>query len=104
MEWDGTLNDDLKALGMKDAFSVGIADFSRMSPRGRELALDLVKQRTFVDVNEDGTEAAAVVHVPTDLSGPPFPLIMFVDRPFVVVIRERLTGTIVFLGKVMRID
>lgn len=103
IEWDHSLNDDLKALGVRDAFTGGVADFTRMSSRGRELSLDLMKQKTFVSVNEDGTEAAAVLHIPSDAGGVPFPLIMFVNRPFMVIVHERLTGTIIFLGKVMRI-
>jgi serpin B len=98
MEWEDTLNSDLKSMGMENAFCEGCANFRRMSPVGDELFISFVKQNTFVNVNEEGTEAAAVTTVgmsPT--SGPPS--IRF-DRPFVFIIRERLTGTILFMGKV----
>ena len=98
MEWEDTLNTDLKAMGMENAFCRGCAHFTRMSPLGDSLFIDFVKQNTFVNVNEEGTEAAAVTTVGIGVdSGPPS--IRF-DRPFVFVIRERLSGTILFMGKV----
>ena len=98
MKWEDTLNSDLKSMGMEDAFCEGCADFTRMSPVGDELFIDFVKQNTFVNVNEEGTEAAAVTTVGIGVTSAP-PSIRF-DRPFVFVIRERLTGTILFIGKV----
>jgi serine protease inhibitor len=98
MEWEDTLNTDLKAMGMENAFCEGCADFTRMSPLGRDLFIDFVKQNTFVNVNEEGTEAAAVTTVGVGVTSAP-PSIRF-DRPFVFVIRERLSGTILFMGKV----
>ena len=86
LTWEKTLNDDLAAMGMGVAFT-DFADFSRMSTRG--LLISKVIQKTFVDVNEEGTEAAAataVGMVPT--SGPPT---IRVDRPFIFVIRERFS-------------
>ncbi|MDB4914480.1 MAG: hypothetical protein JWM95_2124 [Gemmatimonadetes bacterium] len=103
IEWEQTLNADLKALGMTDAFTPGVADFGRLSSSGREIALDVVRQKTYVQVNEDGTEGAPTQALPPT-PGIPFPLIMFVDRPFLVIIRERLTGTIIFVGKVTHIN
>ena len=101
LEWERVMNSDLKALGMRDAFVPNGADFSRMSSRGKELYISIVKQKTYVDVNEEGTEAAAVtnVGVSTVSLGPQ----MIVDRPFIFVIRERLTGTIVFVGKIVKL-
>ncbi len=100
MEWDRELNDDLKSLGMTDAFSPGIANFMRMSPKGDALYIDKVKQKTYVDINEEGTEAAAVTSVGIGVTS--LPPQVRADRPFLVVIRERLTGTIIFMGKVVR--
>jgi serpin B len=96
LEWERTLNDDLRALGMVDAFDPSRASFRRMS--SRDVYVQYVKQRTFVDVNEEGTEAAAATAVgigPT--SAPPA---FRVDRPFVFLIHERLSGTVLFVGKV----
>jgi serine protease inhibitor len=102
LEYERTLNDDLRALGMVTPFLPRQADFSGMSPRGRELYIDFVKQSSFVEVDERGTEAAAVTTVGIGVvSLPPG---LYVDRPFVFVIRERLSGTILFVGKVVRIS
>ena len=101
LEWERVLNGDLMAMGMRDAFIPGGADFTRMSStQGRQLVIDQVKQKTYVDINEEGTEAAAVTSVgiqPTSL-----PPQLRADRPFIFVIRERLSGTILFMGKIVR--
>jgi serpin B len=104
LEWSRTLNDDLKALGMRDAFTKGGADFTRLSPRGRELFISYVKQKTYVDVNEEGTEAAAVTAVGVSVTSVQQTIAMRVDRPFIVVLRERLSGTILFMGKIVRLS
>jgi serine protease inhibitor len=104
LEWSRTLNDDLKALGMRDAFAKGGADFTRLSPRGRELFISYVKQKTYVDVNEEGTEAAAVTAVGVSVTSLQQTIAMRVDRPFIVVLRERLSGTILFMGKIVRLS
>jgi serine protease inhibitor len=93
-EW----KDVLTTLGMGIAFG-DLADFSRMVQDGG-VTLDFVKQNAFVDVNEEGTEAAAVTTVGVTLTSMPVFQQVRVDRPFVFVIRERLTGAILFLGKV----
>jgi len=88
------LNATLSALGMGIAFS-DFADFTRMTAGGG-VRISEVKHRTYVDVNEEGTEAAAVTSVgiaPT--SAPP---VLEVDRPFVFALRENLSGTILFMG------
>ncbi|HJU65749.1 MAG TPA: serpin family protein [Gemmatimonadaceae bacterium] len=99
LEFERRLNDDLDALGMGIAFEPA-ADFTRMAKAGG-LYIDYVKQKTFVDVNEEGTEAAAATAVAIkETSAPPA---MRVDRPFVFAIRERFSGTILFIGKIMRL-
>jgi serine protease inhibitor len=101
LEYARKLNDDLKGLGMNTPF--GDADFTRMSPRGRELFIDFVQHKTFVDVNEEGTEAAAATNVGISLiSGSTIPTFR-VDRPFIFAIRERFSGTILFIGKIAQI-
>jgi serine protease inhibitor len=99
LEWERMLNPDLQSLGMTDAFSDGLADFSRLST-ARNLVINIVKQKTYVDVNEEGTEAAAVTNVGVTLTSAPASVRF--DRPFLFVIRERLSGTIVFMGKIVR--
>jgi serine protease inhibitor len=101
LEWEALLNDQLKALGMQMAFTPGGADFSRMSATaGRQLFISKVKQKAFVDVHEEGTEAAAVTSVQIDLVS--LPPSIRIDRPFLFAIRERLSGTILFMGKIVR--
>lgn len=97
-EYETSLNATLQRLGMRAAFTPS-ADFSGMS---REpLMISEVKQKTFIEVNEEGSEAAAVTSVAvmrTSLA--PEPLEFRVDRPFVFLIRERTSGTVLFLGLV----
>jgi serpin B len=101
LSYERKLNADLQALGMISAFVQGAADFTRMSPSGRQLYIDFVKQKTFVDISEEGTEAAAVTAVGVNVaSAPPPPMIMRVDRPYIFMIRERLSGTLLFMGKI----
>ncbi|MDQ3696772.1 MAG: serpin family protein [Gemmatimonadota bacterium] len=100
LEYERTMNDDLTALGMGIAFVPRQADFTPMSPLGRELYISYVKQKTYVDVHEEGTEAAAVTAVGIRVVS--MPPTMRVDRPFVFAIRERFSGTILFVGKMVR--
>ena len=98
LEFELALNDALKALGMEVAFNAGQADFTRMYPGGG-VWIDTVLHKTFVEVNEEGTEAAAVTSVSMrELAAPSS---LTVNRPFVFLIRERFSGTILFMGKVM---
>jgi len=96
LEWEGTLNDPLAAMGMPGAFQPG-ADFSRMF-EATDPWIDEVKQKSFVRVDEEGTEAAAVTSVSMATSLPPQ---VQADRPFVFAIRERLSGSILFVGAVL---
>ncbi len=88
-------------MGMRQAFAGGLADFTRLSPSmGRNLFISEVKQKAYVDVNEEGTEAAAVTSVGVGVTSAP-PSIR-IDRPFVFAIRERLSGTVLFMGKIVK--
>ena len=103
LRWEALLNDPLKALGMRQAFEGGGADFTRMSrSAGDRLYISKVKQKSFVDVHEEGTEAAAVTSVEIRVVCTCGPQLIRIDRPFVFAIRERLSGTILFLGKIVR--
>jgi serine protease inhibitor len=102
LTWERMLIPDLQALGMRAPFQAGAADFSRMSPAGDRLFISTVKQKTYVNVNEEGTEAAAVTNVGVSLTSAPLRTAFRVDRPYVFVIRERLSGTILFLGAIRR--
>lgn len=97
LEYSRSLGPDLTALGMGVAFDRGRADFYRIADvRPERLFITRVDQKTFVDVNEEGTEAAAATAVGIGLTS--VPPSMVVDRPFVFAIRERLSGTVVFMG------
>ncbi len=105
LENDLVLNDALRALGMGIAFAASpphVADFGRMR-RERDVQITEVRHKSYVDVNEEGTEAAAVTSVLVGyLSALPSPpLVVVVDRPFLFAIRENLSGTILFLGRVL---
>ncbi len=99
LEYEIKLNEVLEALGMGVAFVPYVADFSGMCCAPGDLYIDEVKHKTFVDVNEEGTEAAAVTSVSVGLTSAP--MSFTVDRPFVFVIREKFSGTILFMGKVV---
>ena len=101
LEYKKTLNDTLKALGMDIAFRLG-ANFSRMSPLGRDFFIKEVLHKTFVEVNEEGTEAAAATSVEMGITSvPPPPIPFVVDRPFFFAIRDNQTKTVLFMGVVV---
>jgi len=103
LRWEALLNDPLEALGMRLAFQGDAADFTRMSrAAGNRLYISKVKQKSFVDVHEEGTEAAAVTSVEIRVTCACGPQVIRIDRPFIFAIRERLSGTILFLGKIVR--
>ncbi len=91
----------LEGLGMIDAFVSGQADFSGISDQASLFIMKVI-HKAFVLVNETGTEAAAATAVVmgSDASAPPTPVEFIVDRPFIFAIRDRTTGTILFLGRV----
>ncbi|MDD5696344.1 MAG: serpin family protein, partial [Bacteroidales bacterium] len=90
--------DQLASLGMIDAFQPYVADLGGISDES--IFVSFVQQNTFVDVNEEGTEAAAVTTIGIEYTSVgPDPFI--VDKPFVFAIRERTTGTLLFIGKVI---
>jgi serpin B len=89
----------LSAMGMPDAFS-GKADFSGMTG-SRDLFISAVVHKAYVDVNEEGTEAAAATGVTMKLTSIREPLPVFrADHPFIFLIRDNQTGSILFLGRV----
>lgn len=95
-EYEIGLTDILTTLGMGIAFTPGAADFSNMFVE-LDPWIDAVKQKTFVQVDEKGTEAAAVTQVIWTTSMPPRVLC---DRPFLVVIHEDVSGAILFMGRI----
>lgn len=95
------LNDQLMSMGMIDAFSDFRADLSGISDN--QIYVDFVKQNTFVEVDEEGTEAAAVTTIGINLTsvGDPQPNQFIIDKSFIFAIRERTTNTLLFIGQVI---
>jgi serine protease inhibitor len=96
LSWGDTLNGPLRGLGMGVAFSDS-ADFSNMAMTG-PLFITTVYQRTYVAVDEQGTTAAAATGVGVGPTAVQQPLVVRADHPFVYAIRERLSGTLLFIG------
>jgi serpin B len=100
MDYEATLNHALSALGMEEAFTNN-ANFSQM---GNNLKISQVKHKTFVEVNEEGTEAAATTSVGIALTSaklPQQPFQMIVNRPFFCAIRDNQTGSVLFMGSIV---
>jgi serine protease inhibitor len=103
LAYQATLNDALKALGMGIAFDLQRADFGAMFTDGKPGAsIDEVKHKTFVEVNEEGTEAAAVTSIGMIrmTMAPQRSFSMIVDRPFFCAIRDNQTGALLFMGAI----
>jgi serpin B len=95
------LNDVLKAMGMRLAFDPDRADFSGITPVD-DLYISGVIHQANIDVDEEGTEAAAATAVTLSVvSRPPEPIEFKVDRPFLFALRDVPTGAILFLGRVV---
>ncbi|MGD1806232.1 serpin family protein [Dapis sp. BLCC M126] len=99
-EYEVTLNNVLKSLGMEIAFDKRAADFSGMRPIPADLYIDQVKHKTFVEVNETGTEAGATTSVIMGTRSAEIVVDMLVDRPFFFAIRDNDSGTILFMGEI----
>ncbi|RLB52554.1 MAG: serpin family protein, partial [Deltaproteobacteria bacterium] len=99
LKWETVLNDVLSALGMAEAFDPNRADFSGIVAAGG-LFISRVRHKTYVRVDEEGTEAAAVTSVEVGATSAQ-PDIFRVDRPFVFVIHDNHSGALLFAGKIV---
>ncbi|MEL6717900.1 MAG: serpin family protein [Bacteroidota bacterium] len=99
LKYEKKLNEVLMDLGMGIAFS-GKADFSKINGKGG-LKISEVRHKSFIRVDEQGTEAAAVTIIGIETTSVPSYPIMEVNRPFVFVIRDHQTNSALFIGKVM---
>jgi serine protease inhibitor len=104
LNYSRVLNNELKALGMGIAFDPLRADLTRISAMGG-LYVSYVLHKTYVDVDEEGTEAAAATVIGIEIGavypGRPEINVMRIDHPFIFVIREHQSGTILFIGKIV---
>lgn len=101
IEYEARLNDALAVLGMGIAFDSEKADFSGMAP---DTWINAVQHKTFLEVNEEGTEAAAATAVVMETKSAAIPskgFEMIVDRPFVCAIEDKQTGAMLFLGAIV---
>jgi serpin B len=94
------LKEPLQALGMKRAFVAGGADFTGMSgTEGKRLFISAVVHKAFVDVNEEGTEAAAATAVVVSILSARITPVFRADHPFVFLIRDNRSGSVLFMGR-----
>ncbi len=102
VEYSNSLVEVLYTLGMKKAFNPFEADLSGISTQYDDLHISDVIHKTYLKVNEEGTEAAAVTAVVTGTTSaePPGIPVVRIDRPFILAIREHHSGSILFIGKV----
>lgn len=100
IEYEITLNKTLQSLGMTEIFS-SKANFKNIT--SKRVAVDEVKHKTFIEVNEEGTEAAAATSIGIRLTSIPInePFRMIINRPFFYAIQDNNTGTILFMGKML---
>ncbi|WP_169802726.1 serpin family protein [Neobacillus soli] len=101
LEYEVLLNDTLKRIGMKTAFSEG-AEFTKMIKETDPIWISKVKQKSFIDVNEEGTEAAAATSIEMVKESAPLdgPFHMEVNRPFFISITDNKTDMILFMGSI----
>lgn len=103
LEYEVELNDVLKGLGMASAFDRFTAEFPQMVKKeDEELFISKVKQKTFLDVNEKGTEAAAAtsIEIVEESGSSEKTFEMKVDRPFFITIEDVESGLILFMGAI----
>jgi serine protease inhibitor len=103
VEFETDLNNPLKVLGMAEAFNADRANFAGMVASGAQVFISKMKHKTFVEVNEEGTEAAAVTSAEVAATAMPRPrerFRMVVNRPFFCAIRDNQTGTMLFMGSI----
>ena len=105
VEGEYQLTGNLQKMGMTDAFNANTADFSGIVSSGK-LSIDQVIHKTFISVDEEGTEAAAVTSITMRATAmrqhtpQPEPIIFQADHPFLFVLRHRSTGALLFIGRI----
>lgn len=99
-KYDNSLNDELQALGMIDAFSQSSANFKGIT-EDQQIYISEVMHKTYIKVDEKGTEAAAVTGITFETTSVGTNDVFAVDHPFVFAIKEKDTNAILFIGKVL---
>jgi len=101
LNYDVDLNNALRALGMGMALDPALANFAHMCTALQRPFIQTVEHAAFVEVNEEGTEAAAVTSVGVGITAEQPTFSMVVNRPFFSVIRDSKTGLILFMGSIV---
>ena len=105
MRFETSLGDVLRELGLQTAFDIASADFGGITPHPDGLFLSEAIHQAWLKVDEHGTEAAAATALVAVGAGieeePPRPIPFVVDRPFYFFIQERMTGAVLFMGRVL---
>lgn len=100
LTWEQELGKVLKSMGMANSFTSD-ADFSGMTGH-KELFISEIVHKAFVQVNEEGTEAAAATGVVMRLTSvQPKPIVFRADRPFIFIIKDNLSGSVLFIGRIV---
>jgi serine protease inhibitor len=102
LEYETNLNKVLSNMGMPTMFS-DAADLSKIAPPAGKLKVGFVKQNTFVSVDEKGTEAAAVTTIGIEVTSAPILPEFICNRPFLFIISEKQSNTILFAGKIVNL-
>jgi serpin B len=95
------LNDVLKKMGVIDAFDENKADFSKINGK-KEFFISKVIHKGFIEVNEEGSEAAAATSIVITETSAPQEIVFKADRPFIFIIYHNKTGCILFMGKLLK--
>jgi serpin B len=101
LEYQIQLKDVLSSMGMGEAFNPNLADFSKLYQGTQKAYLTSVLHKTFVEVNEEGTEAAAVTSVTVGITSVGSGFHFKVNKPYFFFIRENQSNTILFAGKIV---
>lgn len=102
LSYETSLLATLQKMGLKDAFDKSLADFSQMIVSDERIFISDMKQQTYIDVHEKGTEAAGVTSTEMKLTAAPAdqPFYMDINQPFLIVIMDHETDVILFLGTI----
>ncbi len=100
LETEYSLNSMLSKMGITDAFIPNIADFSGMDGTN-DLFINNILHKAFIEVNEEGTEAAAATAVTVGTTSILEPYTFIADHPFIFIIQQKETGAVLFMGKVV---
>jgi serpin B len=105
IEFKASLKRSLAAIGMAEAFDGSRADFRGMiEAEGANVFIHDVLHKTYIAVNEEGTEAAAATSVEmrlTSVMEPQLPFEMVCDHPFFIAVRDNDTGLVLFMGSIV---